>query len=102
MYDEPPREEFVPSQEAGRNLYDTPYEEERREVSRTEITETVTVQHRETVESSLPPDSDETGYVSGRRAETQEDVPVLREPGYKLPPGFGEKPAEKKPVNAIK
>ncbi|XP_065063741.1 tight junction protein ZO-1-like isoform X1 [Rhopilema esculentum] len=102
VYDEPNREEYVPGQEAGRNLYDTPYDEERREVSRTAITETVTVQHRETVESSLPLDSDETGYVSGRRPESQEDVPVLREPGYKLPPGFGEKPAEKKPVNAIK
>ena len=106
-YDEPPREEFAPEQRSAppesystRHLYDTPYEEERR--GRAEITETVTVEHRTTVESSPPRGESETGYVAGRREEVEESLPVLKDPDYRLPPGYQEKPAEKKPVNSIK
>ena len=107
VYDEPPREEYRPEQRDAppqsydaRHMYDTPYEEERRE--RTEITEVVTVEHRSTVESSLPAEEDDSQFVPGMREEADQGVPVLRDPDYRLPPGYKEKPEERKPINSIK
>ena len=86
VYEEPPRDQYVPDQRDAPNIYDTPYEERR---ERTQVTENVTVEYRGGVESSLPP------------AEDDQNLPVLKDPNYRLPPGYG-KPDEKKPINSIK
>eukprot|EP00794_Sanderia_malayensis_P016596 gene16596-18285_t len=109
MYDTPydeGKQQFVD------RTYDTPYEEERRVVEqRTTVTEIVTVEHRAGVQSSVHVDDDvndddvPAGYTRGEKPEVEPDVPVLRDPNYKLPSGFeteDPKPEEKKPFNAIR
>ena len=91
VYDEPPRDVQPPH--GSRNIYDTPYEERR------EITEQVTVETRTTVESSLPP---EAVPQTADKRDNDQDLPVLKDPDYKLPPGYQGKPDEKKPINSIK
>ena len=92
VYDVPEREGY-----GNRNKYDKPYEERRQEVP-----EVVSVVKQAEVESSLPPEEGETPFVSGKREEVDKGVPVLKDPKYRLPQGYQEKPDEKKPVNAIK
>ncbi len=83
-------------------------EERRRVVERTEITENVTIEYRDNVQSSAPlydtPDPDDEPYTQGMKAPEQEpDVPVLRDANYQLPKLYDEeKPEEKKPFNAVK
>lgn len=84
------------------HLYDTPYEDRIEERTETTVIE---AEYRRTAERSVPlaVEPEETGFMQGQGPDRQEeDVPVLQDPHYDLPPGFKAKEGEKKPFNAIK